>query len=87
LFVVVIQRTLTGNAADFLYAESLIYIFLTFIVVKETLYISQWFTVDVDSTLGTLCCVDVGSVVDILDVHATFIFRVEVNRVDVFVYA
>lgn len=64
-----------------LYTESLIYVLLTFIVVKEIQCISQWFIVDVYSTLGTLCCVDVGSVVDIPDVHAASIFRVLVEQI------
>lgn len=68
-----------------LYTESLIYILLTFIVVKETLCISQWFIVDVYSTFGTLCCVDVRSIVDIPDLNAAPIFRVEVNGVDEFI--
>lgn len=67
-------------------AESLIHILLTFIVVKQILCISRWFTVDVDSTLGALHYVDVGSVADIPDVRAASIFRVEVNRMDEFVY-
>lgn len=39
---------------------------------------SWWFTADVDSALRSLCCVDVGSVVDESKVHATSIFKVKV---------
>jgi hypothetical protein len=54
-----------------LYAKSLIYILLTFIVVNQMLYISWWFIVDVGSNLGALYYVDVGSVADIQDVGAS----------------
>jgi hypothetical protein len=42
--------------------------------------LSKWFTVDVDSAFGYLHHVEVGSTADISEVHAVFIFRVDVNR-------
>lgn len=42
--------------------------------------LSKVFTVDVDSAFGYLQHVDKGSIADISEVHAVFIFRVNVNR-------
>jgi hypothetical protein len=41
----------------------------------------QWFIVDVDSALGILHHVDVGSAANISEVHAASRFRIEVTRV------
>jgi hypothetical protein len=43
--------------------------------------LSKWFIVDVDSALGSLRFVDVGSVADVLEVHGATVFRVKVSRV------
>jgi hypothetical protein len=43
-----------------------------------------WLTVDVSSVLGWLYCVAVGNVANVSEVHAAFIFRVEVCRVGEF---
>jgi hypothetical protein len=35
---------------------------------------------NVDSALGSLCCVDVGSVANVSEIHSASIFRVKVSR-------
>jgi hypothetical protein len=46
--------------------------------------LSWWLTVDVSSVLGLLCCVGVGNVAEVLEVHTAFTFRVEMCRVGEF---
>lgn len=46
--------------------------------------IRWWFTVSIDSSLECLHCVDVGSFLDVLEVHAGSVFRVELCRVGEF---
>jgi hypothetical protein len=62
-------------------------IFICYIITVFTLSItsqiidfrvSQWSSVDAKSALGCLCCVDVSSVADILDMHVASIFSDEV---------
>jgi hypothetical protein len=43
--------------------------------------LSQWINVDVDSSLGSLHHVNVGGVANVLKIHATFVFRVEVLNI------